>query len=47
MEGEGEVRPGGYVVAMTSSGTSVTSDILILKKRETPLNITHDKNGEI
>ena len=76
-----EVRPGGYVVAMTSSGTmdkksakarediaakaelvgairlpntafnssgtSVTSDILILKKRETPLNITHDKNGEI
>jgi hypothetical protein len=76
-----EVRPGGYVVAMTSSGTmdkksskarediaakaelvgairlpntafnasgtSVTSDILILRKRETPLNITHDKNGEV
>ena len=76
-----EVRPGGYVVAMTSSGTmdkrsakvrediaakaelvgairlpntafnssgtSVTSDILILKKRETPLTVTRDKNGEI
>ena len=76
-----EVRPGGYVVAMTSSGTmdkksskaradiaakaelvgairlpntafnasgtSVTSDILILKKRETPLTITKDKKGLI
>jgi len=76
-----EVRPGGYVVAMTSSGTmdkrsakarediaakaelvgairlpntafnasgtSVTSDILILRKRETPLTITYDKDGVV